>query len=116
MKQQAARLQRARDIITARDLWGKLTYMEDCPIGDRDDDGDPDAMRRYMIITSTDGGEDGWIDLKETINEAEKLVRGLLNDEWGLVGVWDLDRVSCDPLSVRLTLRITYPRTGASHD
>jgi hypothetical protein len=112
---QSRRLQRAREIITAHDLWGKLTYMDDCPVGGRDGVGDPTVMTRYLIVTATDGGEDGWIDLKDNIREVEDLLRGLLTDEWGLLGTWDLDLVSCKPLLVRLDLHVTYPRSDASH-
>lgn len=112
---QSRRLQRARKIITGRDLWGPLQYMDDCPLGRREDGGDPTAMKRYLIVTTTDGGEDRWIDMKDSIHEVEQSVRGLFQDEWGLVGVWDLDRVSDDPLVVELTVRVTYPRTGATN-
>ena len=112
---QYRRLQRAREIIGARDLWGKLTYMDDCPLGRRDDGGDPTAMKRYLIVTTTDGGEDGWIDLRDNLREVEQLLRGLFEDEWGLVGCWDLDRVGEEPLAVELNVRVTYPRTGATN-
>ena len=110
------RLQRAREIITTHDLWAKLTYMENCPLGDRDGGGDPDAMLRYMVVTSTDDGGDGWADFIGTMSEVEKLVHGLLSDEWGLVGVWDLDHVTIEPLLVRVQVRVTYPRSETSHD
>lgn len=112
---QSRRLQRARDIITDRDLWGPLHYMENCLLGRRDDGGDPAAMKRYLVLTTTDGGEDGWVDLKDTIGEVEEFVRGLVEDEWGLVGCWDLDRVSEKPLAVELSVRVSYPRTGANN-
>lgn len=78
---QSRRLQRAREIIDAHDLWRPLHYMDDCPLGLRDEGGDPEAMRRYMIITTTHGGEDGWIDLKDNLREVEQLLRGLFEDE-----------------------------------
>lgn len=111
----SSRLQRAREIIASHDLWGKLTYMDNCPTGHREGGGDLSAMKRYMIITSTDGGEDGWVDMKDTIGEVEELVRGLLTDEWGLIGVWDLDHVSEQPLTVELSVRVTYPRRDRHH-
>jgi len=112
---QSRRLQRAREIVTGGDLWGPLHYMDDCPLGRRDDGGDPTAMRRYLVVTTTDGGEDGWIDLKDNIREVEQFLRGLFEDEWGLVGCWDLDRVSEEPLAVELRVRVTYARTGATN-
>lgn len=112
---QSRRLQRARDIITGRDLWGPLEYMDDCSLGRRDDGGDQTAMKRYLVVTTTDGGEDGWVDMKDCIHEVEQLVRGLFQDEWGLVGVWDLDRVGEEPLAVGLSVRVSYPRTGATN-
>lgn len=112
---QSRRLQHAREIIAAHDLWGKLTYMDNCPTGYREGGGDPSAMKRYMIITSTDGGEDGWVDMKDTIGEVEDLVRGLVTDEWGLAGVWDLDQVSEQPFAVELSVRVTYPRKDRHH-
>ncbi len=112
---QSRRLQRAREIVTGGDLWGPLHYMDDCPLGRRDDGGDPTAMRRYLVVTATDGGEDGWIDMKDNIHGVEQFLRGLFEDEWGLVGVWDLDRVGEEPLAVELSVRVAYPRKGATN-
>lgn len=113
---QSRRLRRAREIIFTRELWGRLTYMENCPLGDRDGGVNPGTMRRYMVVTSTDGSGDGWTDFMDTMSEVEKLAQGLLNDEWGLVGVWDLDHVTIEPLLVGVQVQVTYPRSRTSHD
>lgn len=109
------RLQHARDIITGGDLWGALHYMDDCPLGRREEVGDPSAMARYLIVITTDGGDDGWVNMKDNVHEVEAFVRGLLKDEWGLVGVLDLDQVSQEPLAVELRVCVSYPRTGDSN-
>jgi hypothetical protein len=110
------RLERARQIATDRDLWGPLHYMDNCPIGNGEDGGDPDAVRRYMIVTSTEGGEDGWIEFKKTPAEVRELLEGLLTDEWGLVGVWDLGDMDGQPVQLSVVPRIDVLPSKEGHE
>jgi hypothetical protein len=113
----AHRLSRARRTADEHDLWGPLTYMDSCPLGCREGGGDADAMRRYMVVTSTDGGEDGWVEFEETVPAVEDRVNRLLGEEWGLAGVWDLDGEGDDlaPLPVTIIVQIGRP-PGEHHD
>ena len=116
-RQSADRLSRARRIAEEHDLWGRLAYMDSCPLGCREGGGDLDAVRRYMVVTNTDGGEDGWVEFEETVPAVEDRVNRLLGEEWGLAGVWDLDGEGDDlaPLPVTIIVQIGRP-PGEHHD
>jgi hypothetical protein len=45
---------------------------------------------RYMVITHTDGGADGWVDFYTSLAAVEAKIRDCITDEWGVVAVHDL--------------------------
>ena len=101
---QERRLALARRIADHHELWPSLAYMDDCPLGTEDDDGKPRAMRRFMVVTSTDGGDDGWLDFEDEVSPVEGRIGGLVRDEWSLTGVWDLNRDDLEPLKVTVSI------------
>ena len=103
---QERRLALARRIADHQFLWEPLNYMDARPLGTIEGGGDPCAMRRFMIVTSTDGDEDGWLDFEDEVRAVEDRIKGLVHDEWGLTGVWDLDRDDLEPLKVTVMVSI----------
>ena len=103
---QERRLSQARRIADHQFLWKPLNYMDARPLGTIEGGGDPTAMRRFLIVTTTDGDEDGWGDFEDDIPAVEDRIKGLVHDEWGLTGVWDLDREDMEPLTVTVTVSI----------
>ena len=112
---QERRLAQARRVADGHFLWHPLAYMDDCPLGTIEGGGDAAAMRRYMVVTATDDGEDGWVDLEDTIEAVEERVRGLLHDEWGLVGVFSLDLDREDPTPLKLTVTVGIDMEREEH-
>ena len=113
LARQERRLALARQIADRHYLWSSLAYMDDCPLGTEERDGNPHAMQRIMVVTSTDGDDDGWLDFEDDRSAVEGRVRGLVEDEWGLVGVWDLDREDLEPVKVTVTVSIDMQQETA---
>jgi hypothetical protein len=98
---------RALEVVALHEL--SLGYMAASGLFDADDPDHPfdDNVARFMVFSTTDGRDDGWVDFAATALDAAARVRAFVGDEWGVANVFDLaadDYV--DPVTVEVTVRV----------